>query len=1167
MKTIRKILSVITVLAIVFSFATIPAAVSAEIVSAQPAGEGTASSPYVITNAEELYWFAALVNGTLNDGTEQNSEAHAVLGNDIIVNKNVVRTDGTLIGTGSSFTQWAPIISYQGVFDGAGHTISGIYYSGSEDYAGLFGYNYSGTIKNVGVIKSYVKNTKYDYAYTGAICGYNGGTITNCYSDATIYHTQGTKNHSNYVGGICGLTRNAIENCYNTGDVFYTTTYGAYVGGIVGRGAAVNCYNIGTITAQVHNVYSVCIGGITGLGSATNCYNNGTVSEGTYAGGICGDGRGVIIKYCYNNGEVKASITQNSYNMTGGICGSSSNSTIEYCYNLGNIQGQYAGGISGYYGTVVGCYNTGEVEGGTYTGQLIGYYGTAQYSYYLDETGKLSATGGAGTATNVSALSAKSFASGYAAWLLNGEYSGGEEWYQNLGEDASPVTDRTHGKVYRGWRHGNNSALAVYENYPLHEDRVDHDNYYDGNGICIICGHNINHNYVNGVCTHCMVSHENHEYQEGKCSVCGLAHTEHTYLGGCCSICGYLHTEHTYQEGMCTVCSYYHEQHEYTEGVCTICGYKHSSHSYENGICIVCKYSHTPHSYLNGVCSECGYMHKSHNYSNGSCTVCGFEHIDHSYENAICAVCGITHINHSYENGECTVCGHWHSAHYYNDGACTICGLPCTHKFENSICSVCNKGCSHCYTDGVCESCGVHKYYVELTAGGGAITGHPGETVSVPVIISNNVGVAGVRFTIKYDNTILTPIDVIAGVDFVCGSMVSNIEQVENIGECTYVTIYWSNPSDITVNGEIANILFKISEDAAEGPTDLVLECENGNITNQQYEEIAAITGNGYIEIENVVAGDVYYDRQVDAKDGVRIAQYLADWELDLSWAESRAADVFSDEIINTKDGVLLSQYLADWDVVLPVSAPKTSFFNTLNGFVSFVVPEVTAQAGGYVDVPVMINSNSGVAGFNLVMNYDAAVLTPISIESGAALTKGNFESNLRQENADIDYVTATWLNASNITDIGEAFVVRFKVAENTEGIFSVTLSCKEGDMSVDQSNNEITTVIDNGDIAITDELPLCNVNKIITEKTDSGIKAYINVSKNTDSKAEVILAAYDAKGAMVFMKHCPVEKSGAQTVVINSENSGEFEKAKVFVWNSLSGAAPLCDITWISKE
>ena len=34
----------------------------------RPEGEGTVENPYQIGNREELYWFAGLVNGTLEDG-------------------------------------------------------------------------------------------------------------------------------------------------------------------------------------------------------------------------------------------------------------------------------------------------------------------------------------------------------------------------------------------------------------------------------------------------------------------------------------------------------------------------------------------------------------------------------------------------------------------------------------------------------------------------------------------------------------------------------------------------------------------------------------------------------------------------------------------------------------------------------------------------------------------------------------------------------------------------------------------------------------------------------------------------------------------------------------------------------------------------------------------
>lgn len=46
----------------------------------KPNGEGTAEKPYQIGNANELYWFAGLVNGTL-ENVQQNESAHAILTN------------------------------------------------------------------------------------------------------------------------------------------------------------------------------------------------------------------------------------------------------------------------------------------------------------------------------------------------------------------------------------------------------------------------------------------------------------------------------------------------------------------------------------------------------------------------------------------------------------------------------------------------------------------------------------------------------------------------------------------------------------------------------------------------------------------------------------------------------------------------------------------------------------------------------------------------------------------------------------------------------------------------------------------------------------------------------------------------------------------------------
>ena len=96
----------------------------------KPSGVGSENSPYEISNAEELYWFAALVNGEL-EGVSQNTSANAVLTADITVNNDVLYSDGTLNENYSNFITWTPIgyfESYTGTFDGQGHTISGLYF-------------------------------------------------------------------------------------------------------------------------------------------------------------------------------------------------------------------------------------------------------------------------------------------------------------------------------------------------------------------------------------------------------------------------------------------------------------------------------------------------------------------------------------------------------------------------------------------------------------------------------------------------------------------------------------------------------------------------------------------------------------------------------------------------------------------------------------------------------------------------------------------------------------------------------------------------------------------------------------------------------------------------------------------------------------------------------
>lgn len=81
---------------------------------------------YLISSVEELYGFAAVVNGS--NGMTRNAKACGKLTKDITVNKDLWETiDNNATNQGASISSWTPIVNFEGSFDGNGHSISGLY--------------------------------------------------------------------------------------------------------------------------------------------------------------------------------------------------------------------------------------------------------------------------------------------------------------------------------------------------------------------------------------------------------------------------------------------------------------------------------------------------------------------------------------------------------------------------------------------------------------------------------------------------------------------------------------------------------------------------------------------------------------------------------------------------------------------------------------------------------------------------------------------------------------------------------------------------------------------------------------------------------------------------------------------------------------------------------
>ena len=225
---------------------------------------------YLIGNAAELYGFAELVNNG-------NATANAKLTADITVNENVLDANGEA-NTGN-FVQWTPIgndgnsTTYSGTFDGQGHTISGLYVSGSGWYVGFIGkVSGSAVVKNLGIVDSYFSSSN---NFLGSIVGgvsYNSSvTLANVYSTSTV-------KGDNWIGGLAGGGDGSFSfvNSYFAGKTSAGWSYGAHHDDLVS--GSFNDFNSGTL-----NIVNTFVVGTSQYGTSVTAEQ---LSDGTVAAAL-----------------------------------------------------------------------------------------------------------------------------------------------------------------------------------------------------------------------------------------------------------------------------------------------------------------------------------------------------------------------------------------------------------------------------------------------------------------------------------------------------------------------------------------------------------------------------------------------------------------------------------------------------------------------------------------------------------------------------------------------------------------------------------------------------------------------------------------------------------------------------------------------------------------
>ena len=239
-------------------------------------------------------------------------------------------------------TTWTPIGSaanpYTGVFDGDGHTVSGLTASiTAAEYSpeapfGLFGKTQGATIKNLKMSDTTISAP--GGAGGGILCGLAEKTeISGC----TIDSSCSIVSDGALIGGlVCMLTGSTVKDCVVAADiqlngqapsggyvyqangsqiinsVFKGTIKGTgaivYTGGFVGinNGLIANCIYSGSMTAVAFTTCSAFVGEASNLGTIVNCFANGKFSltdgsTGTTTGIFRGNGNANKVANCIAN--------------------------------------------------------------------------------------------------------------------------------------------------------------------------------------------------------------------------------------------------------------------------------------------------------------------------------------------------------------------------------------------------------------------------------------------------------------------------------------------------------------------------------------------------------------------------------------------------------------------------------------------------------------------------------------------------------------------------------------------------------------------------------------------------------------------------------------------------------------------------------------------------
>lgn len=215
----------------------------------------------------------------------------------------------------------------------------------------------------------------------------------------------------------------------------------------------------------------------------------------------------------------------------------------------------------------------------------------------------------------------------------------------------------------------------------------------------------------------------------------------------------------------------------------------------------------------------------------------------------------------------------------------------------------------HHFDNGVCTACGAKDpaYEKSPVIEVGSCNAYPGDTITIPVSLKNNVGIASIKFTVSYDANCLE----YQGASFT--EELTGLSNTVAVNDETTgkVTMSWVKGAsgEYTGSETIANLKFEVIAVSENTSAQVSLTYDKENVFNESLKNQNFLVKNGTVQIGKYRPGDINGDGTVNVDDALLLLNYVCDLRKD---EVKGNPDVNGDDAVNNKDVVILLRYIAE---------------------------------------------------------------------------------------------------------------------------------------------------------------------------------------------------------------------------------------------------------------